>query len=492
MGKILLFAMLLIMGGVVAGNSLMGEQQSRVDEVKAIGEQVRLYSSYVTTAARADRNKTGTLTRQAAGVPDQLVLEPSMSNYVSKGRSYVFFTPPSPAFGNEIARQCGEGAVCGLKNAAGMIVVPGTGQAVVPAPAAAAVGAFVMASGEPDQLCTVPTRDTTIEKSDETRTAYNCPAGKYGWTLEGRTKERRVDITCDLASGTQQFAYGDWSNPTIWKDVAGQGDCRDCTPNSTERETQWVGASSYSCPAGQFGIETWQAENARTRTVSYSCPGKTSAPLGPNYGGWSGWSATGASRNNSRSCSSCPGPVQETNYQWVNVDVGCPSGQVGSHTYQKQQVQTRTRSYNCPAGTATSPGPSYSGWSGWSDTGAIQNQVVNCRPAVQYGTFHQNRACYAGYGVNSYNSCDYALESELFSKVQYLPGRYGLPCTERELWDGRACDSYYESAPTPAQCVVGQVYYYGNESRDLNTGQSGQVQDWTMDINVAAIEYVCR
>ncbi len=126
-----------------------------------------------------------------------------------------------------------------------------------------------------------------------------------------------------------------------------------------------TGSQTVACSSGQYGQLNQQ------RTGTYSCPEAWEAPAVA----WGGWTTT------SGSCNACPGPATETNTQWVNSSASCPSGQVGSNTWQREQVQTRSRSYNCPAGTTSLPPPTYGGWSAWSDTGNTRNGSNTCAPA---------------------------------------------------------------------------------------------------------------
>ncbi len=60
----------------------------------------------------------------------------------------------------------------------------------------------------------------------------------------------------------------------------------------------------------------------------------------------------------------------------------CPSGQTGTHTWERQQVRSRDVFTHCPFGTTALPGPTYGGWSNWVDTRARRNEVNTCKPTA--------------------------------------------------------------------------------------------------------------
>ena len=191
---------------------------------------------------------------------------------------------------------------------------------------------------------------------------------------EGRTASHTY--ACPEAWDAPVETVSPWSAWTVSGST-----CVNCPAPSTQSETQWV-ASSASCPAGQYGGTSWEREEARSRGVSYNCPAGTTALPPATVGSWSAWSATGATRNVAGACVTCPAPVPQTETQWVNASAACPSGQVGSHTWEAQQSRARNGSYNCPAGTSTLPAATWSAWSAWANTGARRNEVNTCAPSA--------------------------------------------------------------------------------------------------------------
>ncbi len=215
--------------------------------------------------------------------------------------------------------------------------------------------------------CAVPPSWT----QSESRSAV-CAAGQFGAVTEGRTASHTY--ACPEAWDAPVETVSPWSAWTVTGST-----CVNCPAPSTQSETQWV-ASSASCPAGQYGGTSWEREEARSRGVSYNCPAGTTALPPATVGSWSAWSATGATRNAAGACVTCPAPVPQTETQWVNASAACPSGQVGSHTWEAQQSRDRTGSYNCPAGTTALPAATWSAWSAWANTGTRRNEMNTCSP----------------------------------------------------------------------------------------------------------------
>ncbi len=217
--------------------------------------------------------------------------------------------------------------------------------APAPAPVVAPPGTPAGTQPPPPTLaaCTVPAPTSGSQQ-------VACPAGQYGIT----NQQRVGTYSCPEAWDAPVLTWGAWSTTN--------SSCAACPAGSTQTNTQWVGTSA-SCPGGQYGSNTWEREQRQTRSVSYNCPAGTTTLPAPTYGGWSGWSDTGATRNNSNTCTTCPAPQTETQ------TVGCPAGQTGSITQQ------RTRTFNC------SGAGGWNNWSGWNTTG---NTCTTPPPAYQY------------------------------------------------------------------------------------------------------------
>ena len=254
----------------------------------------------------------------------------------------------------------------------------------------------------------------------------SCSAGQYGGLNQQRTR------SFDCAAGTWN-AWSGWSTTS--------GSCSACPGASSETGQRWD-PRNIGCSAGTYGTYTWDMRQSRTRSVSYSCPAGTASLPSPTYGAWSGWFDDNVTQNTVFTCVGCPGPQERwipytanscpagfygiTNWQyrevrsascpagstaptwsawawdgvggsyvrgtctacpasttqsqtqWVASSAACPVGQTGSNTWEREQVSTRTVSYNCPAGTGTLPSPTTGPWGAWSDTGATRNAVNTC------------------------------------------------------------------------------------------------------------------
>lgn len=127
------------------------------------------------------------------------------------------------------------------------------------------------------------------------------------------------------------------------------------------RETQTV---MEPCPAGTYGDSGTDQERFR------GC--LTADTQGP-WGSWQTLTTTG-------SCTACPTVPPNTDFQWVNRERACPSGETGKITYQAEQVRTQSVSYACPSGTTSLPAPTHGSWSAWTDTGNTRNEVDTCTP----------------------------------------------------------------------------------------------------------------
>ena len=182
-----------------------------------------------------------------------------------------------------------------------------------------------------------------------------CPEGQGGQVTQTRSS------SCPTSTGSP--VWGGWvtTGSTCTSACLAGGNC--CTVG-TEKRT-----GSQQCPAGTWGSQT--ADEQRNST----CASSTSTPV------WGGWTTT----NTTGTCSTCPANTTENADRWVGMSAACPSGQVGSHTWEGRQVQQRSVTYNCPAGTTAPPSAQYGSWAAWSATGETRSDVNTCTvppPAV--------------------------------------------------------------------------------------------------------------
>lgn len=135
-----------------------------------------------------------------------------------------------------------------------------------------------------------------------------CPAGTYG------PGGKEIRFQGCVNATTQSSTWSAWQP---YRDLGGSGTCDVCPATVQETEQQWD-PRSETCPAGQTGAITYQAEQVRTRDVAYACPAGTTALPTPIVDTWTGWIDTGARQNTVDTCVAAP------------PSGGCQSGQIGS------------------------------------------------------------------------------------------------------------------------------------------------------------------
>lgn len=213
-----------------------------------------------------------------------------------------------------------------------------------------------------------PTRPTCTPSTQRQTAA--CPAGQGGQIVQERAS------TCDTNGNT--IWSNDWKNisSTCTASCAVNGTC--CTvsrQNSTEVRP---------CTVGTYGVQTAYLRRNST------CATADSSPVWPTS--WNTQSING-------SCTACPASSQDQETQVVPASAACPAGQTGSHTWNSHQVRTRTRSYSCPAGTASLPAPTIAAWSGWAET-TRSSESNTCTAACTGPT---GKAAHSSAGWSSLN-----------------------------------------------------------------------------------------
>ena len=195
-----------------------------------------------------------------------------------------------------------------------------------------------------------------------------CPTGTYG-PFDGDRERYRACL-----SGTVQ-APG-WS---AWNILIPNLGCAACPATVTEPSYQWD-TRDLGCASGETGAHTLQVQQVRTRNVSYSCPEGTTSLPAPSNSVWSGWSDTGVTGTETNTCApaTCTGASSQT--QLVATTGSCPSGESGTNTWDREQIQTRT----CNSGT-------WSAWGAWSDTGNTSGAVNTCAPSTCTGASSQTQ-----------------------------------------------------------------------------------------------------
>ncbi len=195
-------------------------------------------------------------------------------------------------------------------------------------------------------------------------------------------------------------AYAHWYNGGYYegRQSCWAAPCVLPNPNPETQTRQYNETQTLGCPAGQYGSGINQQRTVyQSSQRTASCP----APTGSyTWSAWSGWNTTSVSgwTTTSSNCAACPGNATEYNYNDYSYrSTGCPAGQTGVQQWYAQQVQTRTRYYNCPAGTTSYPPAQYTGWSGWSDTGYTHSYSSTCTPSCV--------APAPGYQYESFTTC---------------------------------------------------------------------------------------
>ena len=202
------------------------------------------------------------------------------------------------------------------------------------------------------------------------------------------------------------------------------------TPPGTVCEVPATQTRRVRCPAGQAG----QVDQQRVGYCADEPGGRYEAWQTPRY---DAWTETG------RTCAACPAPSTETATRWTGTTGSCPSGTLGTHTWERQQRRQRSVSYACESSPWTQPGPTYGTWSPWNNTGSIRNEVNTCEavcvapspetetrtrtncPAGQVGTITEQRtttyACPAPTGLPTSTTSGWSVVSNTCSAVCVAP-----------------------------------------------------------------------
>lgn len=189
----------------------------------------------------------------------------------------------------------------------------------------------------------------------QTQPGPACPAGTYG-----AAGEQERFLGCVNA----QTQSGSW---TPWQDMT-SGTCTACPATSTETQTQWDPRTD-ACPAGMTGSITYEAEQVRTRDVSYNCPAGTPVLPSPTTTAWGSWADTGTRRNTVNTCASTSGCSTDTNWQNHLLDANDQSLDPAGTTYSCGNPTTWHNT--CSAGDTchaeSRPGSGGSGWNSWDE-----------------------------------------------------------------------------------------------------------------------------
>lgn len=204
---------------------------------------------------------------------------------------------------------------------------------------------------------------------------------------EGGQVNMQRSITCATAMGPE--VVGGWIevSRTCTASCLITGNC--CTPQWFDRN------ESRGCSSGQYGTLVVAQQMATT------CLDATATPA---PGPWVDVSVV------TDTCTSCPAGGSEQELHWVGATNACPSGYSGSHTWEDEEIRTRSITYDCPAGTSSVPTATAGTWSSWALTGARRNEVNTCAATSCSGSDTETQlvptsdACPSGYsGVHTWD-----------------------------------------------------------------------------------------
>lgn len=232
-----------------------------------------------------------------------------------------------------------------------------------------------------------------------------CPAGTYG------PGGKEVRFQGCVNATTQSSTWSAWQP---YRDLGGSGTCDTCPATAQETEQQWD-PRSETCPAGQTGAITYQAEQVRTRDVSYACPAGTTALPTPSVGSWTGWVDTGARQNTVNTCASTSTCSTTTNYYSHLLDANDPSLDPAGTTYScgDPTVWHTTCSAGDVCSAQSRPGAGGSGWNSWDEWDMVCTGTCNVPPSsgCQSGQIGSDVLSAANWWCPGYNTSpsDWAL-----------------------------------------------------------------------------------
>lgn len=288
--------------------------------------------------------------------------------------------------------------------------------------------------------CQEPPAVATCVPSTERR-PFECPSGQGGQIIRERSS------TC--SSPTADPTWPDWSDSHIvssncLSSCAAAGTC--CTPQRQGPET-----TTDQCPAGTYGSIVSERERFR------GC--LNAETLGP-WGPWQTLSTSGG-------CTACPPPAVDSQTQWVPRSRSCQPDETGQITFEAEQLRTRKVSYNCPAGTASLPAPTYENWTAWVDTGRIRNEVNNCVALPPLPACYCPTSYFDGLGFvhsfgafTSHEACEAARAGDATRQCQpeITPFPTGSSCYHmvRNNWPSEPRLTFCPP-PSPGTCIPGSV-----------------------------------
>lgn len=98
-----LFAVMFFSAVNFNSDQTVHNQSMAVTEVVAVSSSMLVYRNVVTTYASANPGITGSVPDVVLNLPSWYVKHPYVSNYISAGKSYVFFSQPLAGLAGELA-----------------------------------------------------------------------------------------------------------------------------------------------------------------------------------------------------------------------------------------------------------------------------------------------------------------------------------------------------------------------------------------------------
>lgn len=140
-----IWLLLALMFSVSAWNEIVNSDERTVieqGEVLAISESMLVYRSYVASFAQANPSFSGQVSNAQASIPNWYTRPASLSNYVTSGRSYIFYSGQLSGLAGALAKKL-ESTTVG-KNVGGVLHSPNTGNTGIALPAQVPVSSTVI------------------------------------------------------------------------------------------------------------------------------------------------------------------------------------------------------------------------------------------------------------------------------------------------------------------------------------------------------------
>ena len=223
-------------------------------------------------------------------------------------------SPPGPPVSIFVGPASGVGDAGGI---APVVLAPGAA-APPPPPVATPPAAIATTPTTPPGTTTTPLTNIVacLAPAPATQTVFTCNLGQYG------SRNQQAVFSCPEA----------WEAPLMGSWATVSNNCTNCPAPASQNELQENQARSAPCPAGQSGINTWEEDRSRTRSVAYNCPAGTATLPAATFGGWSAYTWSGTRENELDTCAP-PGPIAAGCWGNSSARVISPSQHGGACVY---------------------------------------------------------------------------------------------------------------------------------------------------------------